>query len=96
MVQILQTETFSKWLRKLKNKQAKAVITERLERLEDGNFGDHKRFDGIGELRIFVGAGYRVYFMERGNEIVILLIGGDKSSQKRDIKKAVEMAKELK
>ncbi len=57
--------------------------------------GDVKYFDGIGEVRLDVGPGYRLYFVRRGNEIIILLCGGDKSSQGRDIKKAIQMAKEL-
>ena len=81
--------------------KAKAIITDRLLRLEGGDFGDHKRFDNIGELRIHYGPGYRVYFTERISdedekvEIIVLLVAGDKDSQKRDIKKAKEMAEEL-
>ena len=63
--------------------------------MEDGNFGDHKFFDGVGELRIHVGPGYRVYFVRNGDTIVVLLCGGDKGSQRRDIQRAITMAKEL-
>ena len=74
---------------------AKAKIDVRIRRLSLGNFGDVKFFDGIGELRIDHGPGYRVYFARRGFEVVILLAGGDKRTQKRDIGYAIEMVKEL-
>ncbi|TJW80067.1 MAG: addiction module killer protein [Mesorhizobium sp.] len=67
----------------------------RIARVQSGLMGDVKFFDGIGELRIDHGPGYRLYFVNRGNALIILLCGGDKSSQKRDIKKATEMAKEV-
>lgn len=67
----------------------------RIARVQSGLLGDAKFFDGIGELRIDHGPGYRLYFVKRGNEVVILLCGGDKSTQKRDIKKAIKMAKEV-
>ncbi|WP_348642958.1 type II toxin-antitoxin system RelE/ParE family toxin [Mesorhizobium sp. B2-3-12] len=68
----------------------------RIDRVELGNLGDAKFFDGIGELRVDHGPGYRIYFVKAGNTIIILLCGGDKSSQKADIKKAIGMAKEVK
>jgi len=84
------TEQFSKWLRKLKDRKAKAAIIKRIELIEfTGNLGDHKPVgDNISELRFFVGPGYRVYYTIRNGQIVLLLAGGDKSSQSRDIKAA--------
>jgi putative addiction module killer protein len=67
----------------------------RIDRLALGLFGDLKFFEGIGELRIDYGSGYRLYFVKRGNRIVVLLCGGDKATQAKDIKKAVEMTKEI-
>ncbi|WP_318012825.1 MULTISPECIES: type II toxin-antitoxin system RelE/ParE family toxin [unclassified Mesorhizobium] len=67
-----------------------------MDRVELGNLGDAKFFDGIGELRVDHGPGYRIYFVKAGNTIVILLCGGDKPSQKADIKRAIGMAKEVK
>ena len=95
MYKVLQTETYKKWFKKLRDNLAKQNITMRIERLKLGNFGDSKTVgDGVFELRIDVGKGYRVYFKNTGNEIVILLVGGDKSTQDEDIKTAKKMAKE--
>ena len=95
MYKVLQTETYKKWFKKLRDNVAKQSITLRIERLKNGNFGDSKTVgDGVFELRIDVGKGYRVYFMNKGKEIVILLVGGDKSTQDEDIKTAKKMAKE--
>ena len=81
---------------KLRDLQAKAAILTRIERIEDGNFGDHRSVGGgISELRVHVGQGYRVYYMIRRRKVVILLCGGDKSSQQRDIKRAQQIAGEL-
>ncbi|UAK24167.1 type II toxin-antitoxin system RelE/ParE family toxin [Sphingomonas nostoxanthinifaciens] len=87
-----QTPLFAKWLKGLKDQRAARAVTIRIARVEAGLLGDVKFFDGIGELRIDVGPGYRVYFVKRGNEWVILLNGGDKNSQERDIRKAKELA----
>lgn len=95
MIEVQQTEEFSRWMRKLKDRRAVARIAMRIERLEAGGLGDVKFFDGIGELRIDYGPGYRVYFAKRGDILIILLCGGDKSSQRRDIARAVSMAKEV-
>lgn len=96
MFSVLKTEIFDKWLSKLKNERAKARITARIRSAELGNLGDSAPVgNGISEMRIHYGPGYRVYFMQRGRELIILLIGGDKSSQRRDIEKAKEIAKEL-
>lgn len=82
-------EPFDTWLQALKDKKTAARIRARIERMEDGNFGDHKGVgEGVQELRLFFGPGYRVYFAEDGDTVVVLLSGGDKSSQDKDIKKA--------
>lgn len=89
-----QTPEFEKWLKSLKEKIAKAKILMRLERMEEGNFGDVEPVgDGLSELRIHQGKGYRIYFGNKNNQIVILLCGGDKSTQQLDIKKAKILAK---
>jgi putative addiction module killer protein len=93
--EVRKTAEFEKWLTRLRDRRAVEKIVQRIVRLEYGLFGDVKFFDGIGELRIDYGPGYRVYFCRREEIIVILLCGGDKSSQKRDIKNAVAMAKEV-
>lgn len=95
MIEVRRTAEFSEWIRSLKDVRAKARIEIRIARVELGNLGDAKFFDGIGELRIDYGPGYRVYFLKRGDTVVILLSGGDKDSQKRDVKKAISMAREL-
>ncbi|WP_307877405.1 MULTISPECIES: type II toxin-antitoxin system RelE/ParE family toxin [unclassified Rhizobium] len=86
---------FRRWFDGLKDKRAVERITQRIVRLQAGLFGDIKFFDGIGELRVDHGPGYRVYFVQRGSVLVILLWGGDKSSQTRDIRKAKAMANDL-
>ena len=94
--EIHTTEVFDKWTAKLKDRQAVMAIALLLARVASGNFGDTKVIgDGVSELRIFVGPGYRIYYTIRNNEIVILLCGGDKSTQQNDIKQAKELAKNL-
>ena len=94
--EIHTTEVFDKWTAKLKDRQAAMAIALRLARVASGNFGDTKIIgDGVSELRTFVGPGYRIYYTIRNNEIVILLCGGDKSTQQNDIKQAKELAKNL-
>ncbi len=94
--EIRKTEVFATWLDGLSDLTGRARILARIERLREGNFGDSKMLgDKIGELRIDSGPGYRVYFTKVGSEIVILLAGGDKRSQSRDIPKAKAMAKQL-
>lgn len=83
---------FSQWLKDLNDATARRRILARLTRLELGNYGDVKWFDGIGEMRIDYGPGYRVYFQRRKTSLVILLCGGDKSTQRRDIRQAIELA----
>lgn len=95
MIEIRRTVEFRDWLKGLKDVRAKARIEIRISRAEEGNLGDAKFFDGIGELRVDYGPGYRVYFVQRGRVLVILLCGGDKKSQKADIRKAIAMAKEV-
>jgi len=93
MVEIKQTATFRKWQSKLKDQRAKALIAARVFRLANGLPGDAKSVgQGVGELRIHFGPGYRVYFHQRGNEMILLLGGGDKDSQEKDIKAAVQLA----
>ena len=96
MYEVKQTATFSAWLAKLKDNVAKVSILRRIVRLENGNLGDSKSVgEGVFELRIDVGQGYRVYFTNKDNKIIILLVGGDKSSQAKDISTAKDMAKEV-
>lgn len=96
MVEIRKTELFAKWIDSLRDVQAKSRILVRIERLASGNAGDVKPVgEGISELRIDFGPGYRVYYLKRGNELIILLAGGDKSSQTADIKVAIRLASNL-
>ncbi|WP_328703239.1 type II toxin-antitoxin system RelE/ParE family toxin [Agrobacterium larrymoorei] len=95
MIRIRKTNIFSDWFTSLRDKRAQARIQVRIDRLSLGLLGDVKFFDGIGEMRIDYGPGYRVYFTRRQNEIVILLCGGDKGSQTRDIERAIKIAAEV-
>jgi putative addiction module killer protein len=95
MFEVRQTIEFEAWFSRLKDGRAVERIAQRIVRLQAGLFGDAKFFEGIGELRIDHGPGYRVYFVRRGNVLVILLCGGDKSTQKRDIRRAIAIAKEV-
>ena len=91
-----QTELFADWLADLCDTAARARIIKRLVRLSDGQFGDVKPVgDGVHELRMFFGPGYRVYFVQRGVALVVLLAGGDKSTQDRDIATARMLVREL-
>ena len=93
---IQQTELFEAWHDSIKDLRAKVAIARRIERAENGNLGDVKPVGaGVSEMRIDMGAGYRVYFTMREKIVVILLAGGAKSSQQTDIKKAIELAKEF-
>ena len=92
-IRVYQTESgrepFNEWLSTIRDIETQARIRARLERLEDGNLGDSQSVgEGVFELRIHFGAGYRIYFGQIGNAIILLLCGGDKSSQRRDIKRA--------
>jgi putative addiction module killer protein len=94
--EIKKTDEFDGWLAKLRDARALAKILSRIQRLELGNAGDVKPVgDGISEMRIDYGPGYRVYYKQTGKEIVLLLCGGDKSTQDRDIKRAKQLAAEL-
>lgn len=95
MLEVRQTTVFRDRLAALKDKRAVERIAQRVVRLQSGLFGDAKFFGGIGELRIDCGPGYRVYFVQRGPVIVVLLCGGDKATQSRDIRKAKILAEEL-
>jgi putative addiction module killer protein len=95
MIELRQTETFRKWWTKLRDQRAGALVAARLDRLAYGLAGDVQPVgDGISELRIHYGPGYRVYYQQRGATIVILLCGGDKGSQAEDIKTAKRLAAE--
>jgi putative addiction module killer protein len=95
VLEVRQTEVFAGWVAGLRDERARARIGDRILRLASGLVGDAKFFDGIGELRIDYGPGYRLYFVRRGGAIVVLLCGGDKGSQRRDIRKAKLLAKDL-
>jgi len=93
LIQVEVTEEFDKWLRALRDLQAKVRIFERIRRLGDGNPGDVKPVGkGVSEMRINYGPGYRLYYTQRGGSLVILLCSGDKSSQTKDIARAIAMA----
>jgi putative addiction module killer protein len=96
MYLIEKTSEFDKWLKKLKDLKAKAKILIRLQRIEEnGNFGDSKSVgEGILEFRIHFAKGYRVYLKEKDSQLILLLIGGDKSTQNKDIEKAKQLWKE--
>ena len=95
VIEVRRTDRFRKWLGDLSDQRARNRINQRLGRLEQGLIGDAKFFDGIGELRVDYGPGYRMYFVRRGAILIILLCGGDKSSQDRDIRTAKMMAEDL-
>ena len=96
MIEIRKTDVFVKWLDGLSDIQARARVLARIDRLAGGNPSDVRPVGGgISEMRINYGAGYRVYYVMRGRELIILLAGGDKSSQSRDIKSATRLAQNL-
>jgi putative addiction module killer protein len=96
MIEIRQTETYSRWFNNLRDSQARARIDIRIRRLSLGNPGDVKPVgQGVSELRINYGAGYRIYFIQRGNSLIILLAGGDKKTQNKDIQTALKLAQNL-
>jgi len=97
MIEVRQTEIYAKWFDALRDRQARARIDIRIRRLSIGNFGDVKPVgEGVSELRIDYGPGYRVYFVKRDLELVILLAGGDKRTQADDVKTAIQLSRTLK
>ena len=96
MIEVRQTEEYKKWFKSLHDDRAKGRIDVRIRRLSLGNPGDVKPVgEGISEMRIDHGPGYRIYFVKRRNEFILLLIGGDKTTQQKDIAKAKQLAKEF-
>jgi putative addiction module killer protein len=95
-MQISMTLVYQEWINTLKDQVGRARIQMRIDRLSHGNPGQHRQLtDGIAELKIDYGPGYRVYYTERRGELIVLLAGGDKASQQRDIKSAIALAKNL-
>ena len=93
MVEIRQTEVYARWFRRLRDRQARVRIDSRIRRLSLGNPGDVRPVrEGVSEIRIDYGPGYRVYFAQQGEALVVLLAGGDKDRQERDIRRAPELA----
>ena len=96
MIEIRQTTAFAEWFENLRDRQARSRIDVRIRRLSIGNPGDVEPVgEGVSELRIDYGPGYRVYFVRRGPALVILLAGGDKRTQNRDIRRAIELARSI-
>jgi len=96
MLEVLRTTEFIEWLTGLRDIQARVRIAKRIDRIAQGNFGDAKSVgDGVSELRFDFGPGYRIYYVRRGNVVMILLCGGDKDSQARDIERAKIMVREI-
>ncbi|GAA4711502.1 type II toxin-antitoxin system RelE/ParE family toxin [Sphingomonas lutea] len=96
MIEVRQTTRFSTWLAGLRDERARARILKRLDRAGQGNLGDVAPVgEGVSEMRIFYGPGYRVYFVQRGSALIVLLCGGDKATQNADIAEAKAMAEEL-
>lgn len=96
MIEVIQSTAFSKWLQSLRDHQAQLRIVNRLFRMQHGNLGDVKPVgSGVSEARISYGPGYRLYFIQRQKTLIIMLAGGDKSSQKKDIQQALTMAKDI-
>lgn len=96
MLEIRETQVYARWFSSLRDRRAKARINTRIRRLSLGNPGDVKPVGaGVSELRLDYGPGYRIYFIQRGPTVIILLAGGDKRTQARDIQQAIELAKNL-
>ena len=96
MIDVRKTDVFAQWLDNLRDFQARARVQARIERLAAGNPGDVEPVgEGVSELRINYGPGYRVYFKKRGRELIVLLAGGDKNTQAKDIKVALRLARNL-
>ena len=96
MIEVRQTEVYARWFRGLRDRHARARIDNRIRRLSLGNPGDVRPVgEGVSEIRIDYGPGYRVYFVQRGEALIVLLAGGDKDSQERDIRRALQLARGL-
>jgi putative addiction module killer protein len=96
LIEVRQTERFRTWLADLRDHRARARILKRLDRAQAGNLGDVAPVgEGVSEMRIFYGPGYRVYFIQRGSALIVLLCGGDKATQGADIEEARALAKEI-
>lgn len=97
MYTISQTQLFRHWLQKMRDKNAQVRIAARIRNAEAGNLGDSRSVgEGVSEMRIHLGPGYRVYYTITGSTVILLLMGGDKSTQQADIKRAIAMARQLK
>lgn len=95
MIEVVRTDDFDRWLRKLRDRQARLRIVARVDRLAHGNPGDVKPVGhGISEMRLTYGPGYRVYYLQEGETLILLLCGGDKSTQGEDVAKAHALAEE--
>jgi putative addiction module killer protein len=96
-MRVEKTDEFRDWIDTLKDRAGRARILVRIDRLVDGNPGQHRDLtDGVSELKIDLGPGYRVYYAQRGTRLLLLLAGGDKSTQQKDIAKAIQLAKDFK
>ena len=96
-MRVEKTDEFRDWIDTLKDRTGRARILVRIDRLIDGNPGQHRDLtDGVSELKIDIGPGYRVYYAQRGTRLLLLLAGGDKSTQQKDIAKAIQLAKDFK
>jgi putative addiction module killer protein len=96
MIEVRQTEMFRVWLAALRDRRAQARIAARIQRAAHGNLGDVRPVgNGVSEMRVDYGPGYRVYFIQRGQQLIVLLCGGDKSTQSRDIERAKALAEEV-
>ena len=96
MIEVRETEPYAAWFASLRDERARSRVQLRVRRLSLGNPGDVAPVgEGVSEMRIHYGPGYRVYFVQRGDTVAILLGGGDKASQEKDIRKAIEMAREV-
>jgi putative addiction module killer protein len=95
-MRVRMTQVYLDWINDLKDRAARARIQVRVDRLVHGNPGQHRNLsNGISELKVDYGPGYRIYYTQRRSELIILLVGGDKSSQRRDVKLAIELARNL-
>ncbi len=94
--EVTKTKIFDKWFSKIKDRKAVLAISRRIDRARLGNFGDSEPVgEGVSEMRIFVGKGYRVYYVVQDQQLIVLLCGGDKSTQQNDIKKAKDLKNDL-